>query len=56
MIEVFGDMFSNLVSSRADAVCITTNSKLKSNGRAVMGAGVAKIARDKYIMRCPHSH
>jgi len=48
MIEVFGDIFSNSVLSRADAICITTNGKIKTNGRAVMGAGVAKVARDKF--------
>ena len=31
-----------------DAICIPTNGQVKRNGRAVMGAGVAKIARDKW--------
>ncbi|QQK88259.1 hypothetical protein [Providencia phage PSTRCR_127] len=30
-----------------DAVCITTNGEIKKNGRAVMGAGVARSFRDK---------
>ena len=29
-------------------IVITTNQEIKSNGRAVMGAGLAKQARDKY--------
>jgi hypothetical protein len=31
-----------------DGVCITTNAVIKANGRAVMGAGVAKLFRDKF--------
>jgi hypothetical protein len=30
-----------------DAVCITTNGEIKKNGRAVMGAGVARSFRDR---------
>lgn len=32
----------------ADAVCITTNGCVKSNGRAVMGAGIAKEFLSRY--------
>ena len=31
---------------RCDALCITTNGIVKSNGELVMGAGIAKQARD----------
>ena len=31
-----------------DAVCVTTNGIIKQNGRAVMGAGIAKQADDLY--------
>ena len=31
-----------------DAICITTNGTIKSNGELVMGAGVAKAFYDKY--------
>jgi len=37
MKELVGDMWS----IKADAYCITTNGIVKTNGRAVMGAGVA---------------
>lgn len=33
---------------KADWYCVTTNGSLTSNGLAVMGAGVAKQARDRY--------
>ena len=33
---------------RVDAICITTNGTIKSNGELVMGAGVAKAFYDKY--------
>lgn len=39
-----GDLFTY----QADAICITTNGILRRNGRAVMGAGVARQARDRY--------
>lgn len=41
-----GDLFKP--SKEVDAICIPTNGQRKQNGRAVMGAGVAKIARDKW--------
>jgi len=44
MLEAKGNLwgFPNTV------VCITTNGFVKSNGRAVMGRGCAKEARDRY--------
>ena len=44
MIEVEG----NIWEYRANAVCITTNCSIKSNKRAVMGAGVALQAREMF--------
>ena len=44
MIEYEGDLW-DLV---ADATVITTNGFVKSNGRAVMGRGCAREARDRY--------
>ena len=48
MKEERADILSPRVLSQADAVCVTTNGIVKSNGRAVMGAGVAKAFRDRY--------
>ena len=44
MIETTGDLFQQI----ADAICITTNATIKKNGCAVMGAGCAKTARDRF--------
>lgn len=41
-----GDMFS--VFNEADIFLITTNSTIKANGTLVMGAGIAKEARDRW--------
>jgi len=48
MNEIYGNMFSNENLNFADAICITTNGIVKKNGRAVMGAGVAKSAAQKF--------
>jgi hypothetical protein len=48
MIEVRANIFDKHILEQADAVCITTNSVVKADGKAVMGAGVAKGARDKW--------
>lgn len=45
MKKFVGDIFNHLEDF--DAVVITTNGFVKSNGRCVMGAGIAKQARDK---------
>lgn len=47
MIEEYGD-FWNL---KGDARCITTNGKLRKNGNAIMGAGVALQARNKCLTK-----
>ncbi len=44
MLEQCGDLW--IID--ADARCVTTNSEIKSNGRLVMGAGVAKQAVQRY--------
>lgn len=41
------DIFT-LPASESEAVCITTNGIIKTNGRAVMGAGIARQANQKY--------
>ena len=50
MIEIVGNMFDSklLEDIKPNAICITTNGFVKNNGRAVMGAGNAKYARDKF--------
>jgi hypothetical protein len=44
MKEIFGDLWE----VHSDALIITTNGFVKNNGRAVMGRGCAREARDKY--------
>lgn len=41
-----GNIFDYI--GHVDAICITTNGTIKSNGELVMGAGVAKQFYDKY--------
>lgn len=45
MKKFVGDIFNHLEDF--DAVVVTTNGFVKSNGRCVMGAGIAKQVRDK---------
>lgn len=44
MIEIVGNMWS----IDTDAICVTTNGIVKKNGEAVMGAGVALQAKNRY--------
>jgi len=44
MLEIRGDIFE----LQADAIGITTNGIVRKNGNAIMGAGVAKAANDRY--------
>lgn len=44
MLEITGDLFSQ----KCDAICITTNGVVRSDGKAVMGAGIALAAAKKY--------
>lgn len=46
MIELKGDLFAQ----ECDAICITTNGYVKTNGEAVMGRGVAKQAALRWPM------
>lgn len=39
---------SNIWNSNANYICVTTNGVVKRNGALVMGAGIAKQARDGY--------
>lgn len=48
MKEVYGNMFSKAYLNFADAFCITTNGMIKKDGRCVMGAGIAKTAKELY--------
>ena len=42
------DILSDRVMQKADAICFTSNGIIKKDGRLVMGAGVAKIFRDRF--------
>ena len=44
MKQVKGDIFNQV----ADAICIPTNGYVTKAGKAVMGAGIAKIAKEKF--------
>lgn len=48
MKEIIGDMFSDRIAKQFDVICITTSGSIKTNGKAVMGAGNAKEARDTF--------
>lgn len=43
-----GNIFDIAKEQKYDAICITTNGVIKSNGEAVMGAGIAKEATKRY--------
>lgn len=46
MTELQADLFE--CAGPYDAICVTTNGQVKKDGRAVMGAGVAKEAARRY--------
>jgi len=46
MIDITGNMFTLRKFIDLDALCITTNEIIKRDGKAVMGAGVAKQAKN----------
>lgn len=46
MIDAVRDLWANTL--RCSAICITTNGTIKSNGRGVMGRGVAAQALKRY--------
>ena len=41
-----GDIWDSL--NEVDAICVTTNGIIKADGKLVMGAGIAKQARDRF--------
>jgi len=47
MQEIIGNIFDYELHENV-ALCIPTNSVIKQDGTAVMGAGLAKIVRDRY--------
>ena len=48
MKELKANILSADVTNVADAICFTSNGVIKNNGRAVMGAGIAKTFRDRF--------
>jgi hypothetical protein len=42
------EVYGNIWHIPSDAICITTNGFVKSNGEAVMGAGIAKEAAKRF--------
>ena len=44
MLEIQGDLFSQ----KCDAICIPTNGALDKSGQGIMGAGVAKLAKEHF--------
>lgn len=49
MMEVYGDLWTYQPDDTSFIIpCITTNGFIKTNGRAVMGRGVAKEALERY--------
>ena len=48
MKEVYGNIFSKAFLKFGDAFCITTNGFTKKDGSCVMGAGVAKLAKETF--------
>jgi hypothetical protein len=53
MLEITGNIFNRQSWScqpltQEVALCVTTNGNVRANGMAVMGAGVAKVCRDRF--------
>lgn len=48
MIEVTGNIWDLYNKDKEAFICITTNGVVKKNGENVMGAGVAKEAKEKF--------
>jgi len=46
MLEITGNLWD--FHNQGNAICITTNGFVKSNGQAVMGRGIAKQAAQRY--------
>jgi hypothetical protein len=45
------EIIGNIWDAKCDFLCITTNGIVKKDGRLVMGAGIAKEARDRCVDR-----
>lgn len=48
MIEIQADMWTMIQEYKPNAVCVTTCQVLNNRGHLVMGAGVAKQAKERY--------
>ena len=48
MREIFNVNIFTIAHGRDNAICITTNGKIKKDGKAVMGRGIAKTANDYF--------
>lgn len=48
MKQVKGNILSDEILNQADAICFTSNGVIKTDSRLVMGAGVAKVFRDRF--------
>lgn len=48
MKELQLNLFSDSTINLMDAICVTTNGVVRKNGRAVMGAGCALSAKNKF--------
>lgn len=48
MKEIKGDIFELMKNDGVDSICITTNGIIKSDGSAVMGAGIALEAAKRW--------
>jgi hypothetical protein len=43
-----GEIFSDNIINFSDAICITTNGNIKKDGKNVMGAGIALLAKNRF--------
>jgi hypothetical protein len=48
MQELEKDLFESMLDDDVDAICITTNGNYTGQGMAVMGAGCAREAKERY--------
>ena len=48
MIEIKADLFDSIFDDKTDAICITTNGQVLTDGRAAMGGGCAGVCARKY--------
>lgn len=48
MIETKADLFEMIFEEKTDAICITTNGQVLTDGRAAMGGGCAGVCARKY--------